>query len=319
MQFSPAHQERYQAIATDLRAAVAAYPPALRAGAEPFLAKLLAGEFSRLAALLPAYLTDLAPVPPAAQHALGVAALWLWWYAAAFDGVLDGALAPAVLPAAQQALLQAMETYRALGLAATPAWADLHARALTSAAAYAVELAARAPRLPNLSDAQLAAWTPELLMDRAAPFGFTAVAQLELAGIPAAAPLSRDMPLALRHLTAARQLSDDASDWLDDLRADQLNAVAAGLIRHILAERPDARPLLSVEWLAGHQLVAEKFWAAIEGRHAEQYRQATALLAPYGPCALSDLIAAQARIDAGHWAARREQRAAARGLFGLNQ
>lgn len=316
MQLDPADQAEYEAIGAALRATVAAYPPALRALAAPRLDALLSGEFSQLAALLPRWLADLIPAPPSAQRALGEAGLWLWWYASALDDTLDGG-PPAALLAGQQALLRALAIYRGLGLDRGPAWADLEARALTSAEAYARELAARAPDLAALDPAALDAWTPELLMDRAAPFAFSAGALLALAGAPPDDPRHVDIAAALRLLTAARQIVDDAGDWSDDLRDGRLNYVSAALIRRFLATNPPAgQAELSLDRLAGYQLRDAPFWEEVERTHAELCAAALERLRPYGSCALAGLVHRQRASDNAHWERGRAARAGLLALFG---
>ncbi|NJN14959.1 MAG: hypothetical protein HC822_00910 [Oscillochloris sp.] len=317
MQLDPADTQRYAAITADLQAVTADYPPLLQTLLAPDLDRLLRSEFSQLAALLPAWLSDLIPISVEQQHALGRAGLWLWWYASAFDDTLDGG-SPAVLPAAQQALLNALEGYRRLGLAETPAWAVLQQQALTSAAAYAAELQARPSELPALTEANLAVFTPDLLMDRSAPFGFVVIAQLTLTPADLPAGLADALPAAIRHLTAARQIADDASDWVADLRRGHLNYASARLIRHLLQASPHARAALSLEWLAGHQVAADDVWHGLEQEHAGHCTAATALLAPYAPCRLADLIAYQQASDERAWHELRRHRGFIRSLFNLS-
>jgi len=316
MQLGPADQEAYVSIAGALRAVVGAYPPALRALAAPALDGLLAGEFSQLAALLPRWLGDVAPLPETAERALGEAGLWLWWYASALDDALDGG-PPAALLAGQQALLRALEIYRGLGLAGTPAWAELEARALASADAYARELRAGAPDLAALDPDALAAWTPALLMDRAAPFAFGATAALALAGAPPDDPRYADLGAALRLLAAARQIADDSGDWIDDLRDGRLNYVSAALIRRFLAAHAEAGvAALSLDRLAGYQLRDEPFWEELERAHAALCDAALERLRPYGPCVLAGLLRRQLASDRGHWARSRAARSKLLALFG---
>ncbi|MBX0328305.1 hypothetical protein K2Z83_11525 [Oscillochloris sp. ZM17-4] len=318
MQLGPVEQPRHERICAALRATISAYPPALRQRCAPDLEDLLCGEFSQLAALLPAWLSDLIPLDDALLDVLGEAGLWLWWYADTLDGLIDGTRPPARLPGAQQALLRALEIYRGLGLADTPAWGDLMARALLAADAYARELATRDMALPTISDEQLALWSPELLMERAAPFSFTLTAQLQLAGAPEDDPRRPDIAAALRALTAARQIADDAADWMADLARGQLNSVSAGLIRHFRQRRHDQAGALSLEQLAGYEIHAEGYWDQVEQSHAALCRQALDHLAPYGACRLRALIVGQQRGDAVGWARMRARRADVRVIFTMD-
>jgi hypothetical protein len=316
MQLSIADQSRYARICATLHSAVAAYPPALQQRCATALDQLLSGEFSQIAALLPAWLSDMIPLDDDLLDALGTSGLWLWWYADALDGLIDGDLPPSVMPGAQQAMLHALEIYRGLGMAGTTAWDDLQARALLAADAYAREVATREVALADLSDAQLALWDADLLADRAAPFAFTLTAQLRLAGASDDDPRRADLALALRALTAARQIADDASDWLADLQRGQLNFVSAGLIRHYSAQHPDRAGALSVEQLAGYEIHAERYWDKAEQDHAALCHQALDRLAPYGECRLRALILHQQQSDNAGWARLRERRASVRELFG---
>lgn len=332
----------YTLICADLHAAVEAYPPALRERCRADLAALLASDFSRLAALLPYQLADLLPVPEATCRRLGLATLALIWYANALDDLLDGAAPPPAMLGAQQALLLALTTCVELGLAATPAWADLMARALVSADAYAREVGgrgkadgrrqtAKAPgaqaRLRQARPAALwpepgeghALWTPELLMDRAAPLGFVAVAQADLAGLPAESPLRADLSAALRALTGARQIADDAADWIDDLRAGQLNFVSAALLERFRADTPPEQHAgLTLERLVGYQSHREAVWEQIAAEHAALCDRAEAHLRPYAPCRLSALVARQRETGAATFARLRAHRAGVRGMLGLH-
>lgn len=318
MQLGSVEQPRFARICARLRATVGCYPAALGARCGPDLERLLAGEFSRLAALLPAWLADIIPLNDVRLDALGEAGLWLWWYADTLDGLIDGDRAPAELPGAQQALLRALEIYRGLGLAATPAWDDLQARALLAADAYARELATRELALPAIGADKLALWSPELLMDRAGPFGFTLIAQLQLAGAPADDQRRAALSAALRALTAARQIADDATDWLADLAGGRLNSVSAGLIGHFRRRRPADAAALDLDRLAGYEIQAEDYWATIEQAHTGLCDQALAQLAPYGDCRLRGLILAQRQSDAATWAHLRARRAGVRALFGAS-
>jgi len=316
MQLTDADQSRYERVCARLSVAVASYPPALRQLCVPALDALLAGEFSQLAALLPAWLSDLIPLDDQRLDALGEAGLWLWWYASVLDGLIDADMAPTALLGAQQALLHALEIYRNFGLADTPAWDDLLARARCTADAYAREVATRNVAIAELRDDQLAVWSPELLMDRSAPFAFSLSAQLELAGTAADDPRRTRLAAALHRLAAARQIADDASDWLRDLQRGQINSVSAGLIGSFRRQRPDQADALSVEQLAGYEIQAEDYWQQIEQTHADLCRQAQADLDAYGECRLRRLILYQQRSDAVGWERMRERRMNLQQMFG---
>ncbi|HMQ32031.1 MAG TPA: hypothetical protein PKD53_14980 [Chloroflexaceae bacterium] len=314
MELTPAEEALYQRVAARVAEETAALPRALRELGAPSLAGLAGGEFSRIAALLPRWLAEQAPLADGLCAALGRAGLYAWWHAEVLDGVLDGARGVAALPLAQHALARALDGYAALGLLAGAPWGDLAARLATATAAYAEEAGARPVDPATVSDERLAAWTPALLTDRAAPFGFAVTAHLHLAGVPASDSRWDDLPAAVRCLTGARQIADDASDWLDDLRSGQLSWVAAGLIRAFRGSAPAAEG--SLERLAGYELRAEGFWGEVERAHGELCAQALERLASYGRSRLADLVAAQCRRDGASFALMRERRAGLRTLFG---
>ncbi len=314
MRLTPTDASRYEAIVSQLRAELAGQPHALKALAAPSLERLVAGEFSRLAALLPWWLAELAPLDATNCAALARAGLWAWWHGQLLDELLDGELSPATLPLAQHAQARALDGYAALGLLCGPPWEDLAARLSRSAAAYAEEMGARPVDPATVSDERLAAWTPELLMDRAAPFGFAVTAHLHLAGVPTGDRRHADLSAAVRCLTGTRQIADDASDWSDDLRAGQLNWVAAGLISDFRTRAPAAEG--NLERLAGYELRAEQHWEMVERTYARLAAQALARLEPYGPCRLSALIEAQRAHDAAVFGLMHTRRVEVRALFG---
>lgn len=316
MQLDPADQDAFDRIAAQLNADVAGLPRALGALARERLARLLQGELSRIVALLPRWLSDLAPLDEGRCEGLGRAGLYAWWYGQIVDDILDGAERPEALPVAQLALLRAIDGYRALGLLAGAAWGDLLARADASAAAYAQELAPRPVDPAMVTDEQLAHWTPALLIERALPMGFVVTAQLALAAPPGAEGLRADLDLALRCLIGARQIADDASDWLGDLKAGQLNFVSAGLIRQFRDGAPSEGRELSLERLAGYELSAEPFWAQLARTHEGLCATALERLAAHGPCRLRALVEGQRAHDRAVFERLRERRAALRAAFG---
>ena len=309
--------EHYHAIVAEIYSEIERFAPPLQALARPFFERLTQGEFSRVVALLPAWLADLAPVDPIISHKLGVAHLYGWWYYAVQDDLLDGSAPAAALLGGHLALLKMVETYRALGLVDSPCWADFERLALTSAEHYALELQTRFATLAELTPERLALVTVEFIMGRGAPFYFNTLAQLHLAGFAPDAPLRHDLLATLRCFTAARQIGDDAGDWLADLRAGQLNYVSARMIldmyaRGLISSATD----LDLERLIGYQTGAEEFWAEIERTHQQLCQQALDRLGHYGESRIGALIQRQMATDAKHWAAGRAYRARVRELFG---
>jgi hypothetical protein len=318
MQLSSADQQHYDAIVMAIQSGLVALPTPLPDLCGPSFAALASGEFSQIAGLTPLWLRDLLPATDAACAGLGTANLLAWWYGKLYDDLLDGDGQQTTPILTQVALSQAIEAYRRLGLAETAAWAALQHAMDRSAAAHARELASRFSSLLTLSDAQLATWDLDLLIERAAPFLFLITAQAQLAGLPLDGPLARDLRAALGQLVAARQIGDDASDWVADLRQGRLNYVAASLISSFRHEhRAEDRSTLDLDQLAGYQLRAEPCWAAIERQHSACCEAAQAQLAPYTPAALQALVAAQAARGSAALATLASARAAARRLFSL--
>jgi hypothetical protein len=309
--------EHYQAIVAEIQTYIDGFAAPLRAQARPFFENLAQSEFSRVVALLPVWLADLLPVAPNICHQLGVAHLYGWWYYAAQDRLLDGEAPAAALLGGHLALLKMVEIYCEVGLGTAPYWADFQQLALTSAELYALELQTRFTALAELTPAHLAPLTVEFIMDRGAPFYFNTLAQLHLAGVDRAAPLREDLIAALRCFTAARQIGDDAGDWLDDLRAGHLKYVSARLIRRLYDSNVIAGAAdLDLERLAGYQIGDEAFWDEIEQTSQQLYRRALDHLAPYSG-QLRGLIRHQMTSNAEHWAAGRAQRATIREMFGV--
>lgn len=310
--------QRYQAITATIYFDISHYDVPLRDNALDSFAKLATYEFSRLVALLPFWLSDLVPVSPDIALQLGVANLYGWQYYSVQDDLLDGSAIVADLPSAQLALLKMVEIYRMLGVTEAPCWSEFQRFAAQSAAAHARELHAHFDRISGLTPDGLMQFTIAWIIERAAPFFFSTLAQLHLAGIAPEQPISRDLIAALHCFAAARQIGDDASDWLDDLRGGRINYVSAQLMSYLYANgkiKPGDE--LDLERLAGLQLHNEDFWSSIERTHRDLQQQALDHLAPYDSSRFSDLIEQHMARDAQMWAEERERRASMRSLFGM--
>jgi hypothetical protein len=309
----------YQAILDEVQANINGFPPNLQAGALAFFEFLAPGEFTKVVALLPYWLLDLLPVSPDICHKLGVAHLYGWWYYAAQDELLDGAASPDVMLAAHLALLKMVEGYRILGVTGAPCWAEFEALARTSAESYMAEVQSRFTTLSEVTPGHLTPWSIEFIISRASPFYFNTLAHLHLAGIPATSPLHQVLPEAIAYFGAARQIGDDADDWLEDLKKGHLNYVSAQLMRRFGDERPAANDqALDLNRLAGYSLTDEAFWQTIEQTAQSLARQALAITAPFAPCRLQTLIEYQLAHNAEAWQEGRRNRARQRLLFGLD-
>jgi hypothetical protein len=306
-------ERRYNELAGELRMFAAALPEPLPTLCGPFLEELLGGSFARIVALLPSWLTELLPVPEAAAMRLGAAQLFGWWHVALRDGVLDGQMTPDALLGGQLALLRALDIYRELGAMELPSWPRLAELERRAAAAYAREVASR-PVAGVVDRAALAPWGAELIAERGASLHFAAYVQMDLCGLSAADGRRAAIDGALRALVIARQIGDDAGDWLDDLRAGRLNYVSATLAQRVLAE--DHTMALTVERLAGRHVGMEPFWDELRGLHGSLCAEGINKLAPFGSTRLGALLKAEAARGVSAASQGASWRATARALFG---
>ena len=155
--------------------------------------------------------------------------------------------------------------------------------------------------------------------DRVAPFYFNTVAQCQLVGRLPDDPLTVALVTALRYTMAARQIGDDAGDWLEDLQAGQLNYVVAQLICRLYDQQIiTTAQELNLERLAGYQVRDELFWLEIEQTTNDLHQQALAALADIEPGAFrTRLIESQMAQHAKGWAMDRARRATWREMFGV--
>jgi hypothetical protein len=309
--------EHYQAIVAEVESYLDSFAAPLQATARPLFQKMAQGEFSQIAALLPYWLSDLVPISPEVVQCLGVVQLYLWWYYHIQDELLDHNAPPAVLLSGHLALLKAVDIYESLGLPRTPCWADFQRLTLTCAETTARELQTRFTSLDELTSDRLAPFTIDFLINQVTTFHFTTIAQLHLAGVSPNDSLHHDVMTALRCFAAARQLGDDASDWVTDLQAGQLNYVSAHLIRRLYQRGlASSGNDLDTERLVGYQLTDEAFWSEIEQTAQSLSQQALDHLSPYGDYRLCTLIQLQMEKHAEQWAASRAYRANLRKIFG---
>lgn len=308
-----AEEARYADAAAEVRAFAAALPPPLPAHCAPFLDGLLAGGFARLAALLPGVLADLLPVPPRVAARLGLAQLFGWWHAAARDALVDGEARPEVALGGGLALLRAVALYAELGVDGLPCRPLLDTLEARSAAAYARELASR-PVDGIVGAANIAPWRGSLIADRAAGLMFAAFVQMDLAGLPPADPRRAGVETALGCLVAARQMTDDAGDWPEDLRAGRLSGASAALAAGLL----DAGAAgLTLERLAAQLALDEPFWAWWWASHEAVCAEGRAALAPFGPTRLDALLDAELKRGAATATAGAVWRVETRALLGF--
>ncbi len=317
-QVAQVEMTRYQAIIDDAEPFVSSLEPPLQAIARPLFDKLVPGEFSQVVSLLPFWLSDLAPVEVEIQHRLGLAHFFFWWFYYVQDEILDDDASPQTILVGHLALLKMVDLYRELGVTQSSYWPSYYELAQLSAQAHAIELQSRFTLLNQLTPQQLAPITLEFLANRFAPLFFNSTAQLHLAGIPGNNPLHNDLGTALRAFALARQLDDDASDWLTDLQAGQLNYVSAQLIQQLMTKEQMADGShLDFDRLNGYQLLNEAFWLEIEQTSQDLNQQALSLITSYGPCRLHHLIQHQINQHTQMWAEAKDQRRKVRSVFGV--
>lgn len=308
----------YQDILAEIRADLAVYPLPLRTFAQATFETLASTEISQVIALLPHWLTDLLPLPPQISRRLGVAHLYGWWYYYLQDELLDHQAPATLILTGHLALLKMVDGYRLLGVTAAPCWAEFEALACASANCHAIETQTHFNSLSELTPERLAPWTVDFIVQRAGPFYFNTIAQLHLAGVRPEAPRHQAILTAVRCFGAVRQIGDDTSDWLDDLRVGHLNYVSAQLMRRLYQKGLARNGLdLDLERLVGYHLTDEAFWAEVEQTAQVLAQQALTALAPYGSCRLQALIENQLNRTTASWAVSRAQRASLRALFSL--
>lgn len=312
--------KRYQAMVADIQTYLNSFPSILQTQSLASFNPLAEGEFSQVVALLPYWLSDLLPVSEEIQHQLGVAHLYGWWYYYLQDELLDGDKSSMVILPAHLALVKMIEIYAELGLTQSPCWAEFERLSINSAAMYHTEISTHFTELTQLTPERVAVWTPELIIERASPFFFNTIAQAYLAAYTLDDPLPKHLVAALQAFTVVRQITDDATDWMESLHNGQLNYVSACLIKRIydLEEIDDINLSLSPDRLIGYQLSDEIFWAEMEKTSQHYATEALRQLAAYPNCKLTTLVKRQQTLNAEYWAASRTYRATLREMFGLD-
>lgn len=309
---------RYSAIVREIEAYLDSFALPLQAVSRPVFEGLMQGEMSQVVALLPYWLSDLLPLPDEMIHQLGVAHLYGLWYYDIQDKLLDNEINLTALLGSHLALLKMVEIYTSLGVTTAPCWQRWQEMTLTSANCFAIERQTRFSQLHELTPAHLSPWTITFLMDRAAPFCFNTVAQLHLAGIPAHDPLQEALVTALRCFGCARQVADDATDWLEDLRAGHLNYFSARLIQRLFEQDIISSSTdLEIDHLTGYQLTDETLWREIEETNQRLSQQALHLLASFPNCRVAFLIHKQMVKHAKSWATLRNHRTNFCKIFGI--
>jgi len=176
--------------------------------------------------------SDRHKIKPALLKKLGLANLYLWRALNIYDDFLDGGGRPAYLPTANSCYRRYLEVYYRLRL---PSRFYRLFNRVNSGLDDANRQELRRPRLlirngeivlpPRLSG------FPHLLdlSDKSLALGLGPAALAAILGKPVA---GIDSTLNFfQHALAAKQLSDDARDWLDDLRGGAVTAANIGILK----------------------------------------------------------------------------------------
>ncbi len=311
-------QAHYRAVCSLIEADLAALPTGLAEALQAQFSQLKQGRFSQIAALLPWWLREQFALARPMYVQLGAAQLYGWWYYWVQDNLLDGDAEPALLLGAHLALLRQLELYTELGLTQSPIWPLFRQLTLESALGHQQELRYRLSELASLGVDQLANFEQTVLLARAQPFFFNSRAQSWLAGHDPFGPTANLVIETLECLTLARQFSDDASDWIAELKQDKLNSVACRFLvyLHQQAVFGDFSQLTAAQ-VAGQQILHERFWRELEHANQALIVQTLAKLRAANIEGLAQLLEQQAQANVALWANHATYRQQLRGFFGL--
>jgi hypothetical protein len=154
------------------------------------------------------------------------------------------------------------------------------------------------------------------LADRSALLQLSIVAQFVLRGYDLDHPLRLTLAETLRQYAIARQIGDDLTDWLEDLRRGRLNYVSACVARRMYeCGAIQAYAELDVDQIAGFFLYDDELFAAIQRTALDACQRAATSLAPYESAYLGALFdELRARLEGGYQAAL-QSRCKVRTLF----
>jgi hypothetical protein len=298
----------YEAVLAQAQTFVAGFPPLLRDLAEPLLPELGGATFSRIAALLPYWLADLLdqrrppagarPSPgPGQTEALGLANLLGWWSYLLQDQILDGERDRAeVLPLAIAFHVASVRRFQHPVPGDAAFWEAFEALSLASAEAHCWEQRRRFQQWADLDREGLG---PEAfgfddldrLANRSALLQLSAVVQLHLHGYGQDDPLHTAVRQMLHHYAVGRQIGDDRTDWVDDLKGGRLNYVSARIARRMM-DRGAIQTYagLDVERMVGYFLYDDELFAAIQQVAVAACQRAAQSIAPYQPRYLLALV-----------------------------
>jgi len=163
---------------------------------------------------------------------LSLAHFYFWWYYFVQDELLDGDASPAALLSGHLALLKMIETYANLGSRALPiGWTTCNWRSVPPRHTPR-NGKTRFTRLDEVTPDRFELFTLDFIGDRAVP-SFSIPLPNYTWPIPTPTTRAGVTCRRLHCFILARQIGDDASDWLVDLQAGRLNYVSAHLFAAI--------------------------------------------------------------------------------------
>ncbi len=297
------------------------------------LSELGEGSFSRIVALLPYWVADLLDRqvpsatgrrtgPPGEAEILGLANLLGWCSYLIQDELLDRTPnRPELLPLALALYAAAVRLLAELLPGDEVFWAAFQVLSLESAEAHLWE---QRCHVQSLADLEALDRDPDAfdlddldrLAGRSALLRLAALSPLVLHGYGPEDPLGTALSEVLRHHAIARQVADDRTDWVEDLRHGRLNYVSACLLRRMVESGTmHSYAELDAEHMAGYFLYDDDLFAGIQHVIQAACRRAAQALAPYGPSYLGALVDELAvRTDLSYQAAL-ETRHELQGLF----
>lgn len=310
----------YETTLDRAREMVSCFPPLLRGLAESLLPKLSEGEFSHIVALLPYWVADLLDGPES-RHTdetgtLGLATLLGWWSCSIQDHLLDRELErPELLPLAMAFHAAAIRLLARLLPDDEAFWAAYQRLSLAAAEAHLWEQGRRFGSLADLDDRNFVPKTLDLdnldrLADRSALLQLAVVAQCALRNHNPKHPRYEALMEMLRQYAIARQIGDDRTDWVEDLRNGRLNYVSVRIMRRML-ETGAAQSYgeLDANWMAGYFLYDDELFADVQRVAMTACQRAAQSIAGHDSVYLGELVSELAgRLECGYNAASYSRR-----------
>lgn len=310
----------YETILARAREMVSRFPPLLRDLAEPLLPELSEGEFSRIVALLPYWVADLLDGSES-RHTdetgtLGLATLLGWWSYSIQDQLLDRDLErPELLPLAMAFRAAAIRLLAQILPGHEAFWTAYQRLSLTSAEAHLWEQRRHFRTFADLEAGTLEPGAFDLenldrLADRSALLQLAVVAQCALRNHDTEHPRYQALTEMLRQYTIARQIGDDRTDWVEDLRNGRLNYASARTARRMVETgAAQSYAELDANWMAGYFLYDDELFAEIQRAAMTACQRAAQSIAGHDSAYLAELVSELAgRLECGYNAASHSRR-----------